>query len=135
MQQSARLDTQYVENPQTLGEHLKNKQFELKISQNEMARRMSTNPENIISWCHSRTKPPISFYPKIIDFLEYNPFQVDDKSIGGQIKKHRMEHGLSHRKLSKVTGFDPATLARWEDNITSPNVEHKMKLVIMGIVK
>jgi DNA-binding transcriptional regulator YiaG len=71
----------------------------------------------------------------MIEFLGYNPFHFDDKSIGGQIKMYRVKNGLSHRKLSKITGFDPATLASWEQNMSAPNLNARMKLVIFDVMK
>ncbi len=124
-----------IENPHTVSEHLYNRQMELGISQNEMARRIGVKPENIIYWAKSKTTPMIKFIPKIIAFLGYNPFPVDDKSIGGQIKRYRMEKGLNFRKLAKVTGNDPGTLARWEQNITAPSTWETMRLVVLRVIQ
>jgi transcriptional regulator with XRE-family HTH domain len=114
------LPSQVVENPQTIGEHLKNKQIELQITQNEMARRIGVDPENIINWKLRGRQPHITFYPKIIEFLGYNPVQVDTSTIAGRIKKYRIEHGLSQRAFAELSGLDESSICVWEKNEKQP---------------
>ncbi len=135
IEQTAKRQSKNIENPQTIGEHIKKRRQELQLSQKDVAKILKVSEDCITFWENGRSKPQIQFYPKIIEFLVYFPFEVDYKSIGGQIKKYRIENGLSHRKLSKITGFDPATLARWEENLSAPSVVNKLKLVIHDIVK
>src|SRR5580704_8343313 len=103
---TAQIPSQRIENPQTIGEHLHNKQLELKITQNEMARRIGVDPENIINWRLRGRLPHISFFPKIITFLGYNPLPCDLTTLGGRLKHYRKEHGLSRMKLAKQIGVD-----------------------------
>jgi len=132
---SAKLSSQTIENPQTIGEHLRKRRLELKILQKEVAAILGVSEDTITYWENERNKPQIQFYPQIIQFLGYYPFDVDTKSIGGQIYKYRADYGLSHKNLARVTGFDPGTLSSWEQNVTVPSVRDRMKLVVMDIVK
>jgi DNA-binding XRE family transcriptional regulator len=109
-----------IENPQTIAEHLQNKQLELNITQNEMARRIGVDVENIINWKMRGMKPHITFCPKIIQFLGYNPFLIDTETLGGRIKKYRIEHGLSQRALAEISGLDESCLCLWEKNEKQP---------------
>lgn len=94
--------------------------MELKISQNEMARRIGVDPENIINWKLRGLQPRITFYPKIIAFLGYNPVQIDTNTIGGQIRKYRIEHGLSQEAFAKLTGLDESSICLWEKGKKQP---------------
>jgi transcriptional regulator with XRE-family HTH domain len=124
-----------MNNPETIGEHLRKRQRELGLNQVEIAKVLKVKEESITNWMHGHTFPQIQYYPRIIEFLGYNPFAVDTESIGGQIKKYRTENGLSHKRLAIMTGFDPATLASWEENLTVPYLKDKLKLVLLDIVK
>lgn len=57
----------------------------------------------------------------IAQFLGYSPFATTEKpTISNTIKDHRLIHGLSQRKLAKILGIDPTTLARWENGRSRP---------------
>lgn len=135
VEQSAKLPSEIIENPQTIGEHLRNRRLQLKITQKSLGQRLGVSKDCMTWWENGRSHPHIRYYPKLIEFLGYNPFPIDDKSIGGQIKKYRIENGLSFRKLSKYTGFDQGTLSRWEDNMTIPNLDSAMKLVALNVIR
>ncbi len=40
-----------------------------------------------------------------------------------KLKELREEKGLSQRVLSKELGFSQAAIARWENNIQTPNID------------
>ncbi len=124
-----------IENPQTVGEHIKKRRLALGLLQKDVARLWEVSEDTITSWENDRSEPQIRQYPKIIHFCGYNMFARDTKSIGGQIYRYRTENGLSFRELTKFTGFDADTLATWEENISIPSVEDRMKLVIFEIIK
>lgn len=130
----AQIPSQSVENPKTIAEHLLNRQLELKISQNEMARRIGVDPENIINWRLRGRLPRITFYPKIIEFLGYNPVQVDTGTIGGKIKMFRIENGLSQRAFAELSGLDESSICLWEKNEKSP-LPSKLKILENIITK
>lgn len=123
-----------IENPQTIGKHLKKRRLELKIRQKDVAKLIGVSEDSVTYWENERSVPQIQFYPKIIDFLGYYPFQTNDKTIGGQLKRYRYENGLSHRKLSKITGIDPGTLAAWESNKRPPSTWGKMRFIALNIL-
>ncbi|WP_133162567.1 helix-turn-helix domain-containing protein [Flavipsychrobacter stenotrophus] len=107
---------------------MKKKQFELKISQNEMARRIGVDPENIINWNLRGREPHITFCPRIIQFLEYNPFPADTSTLTGRLKMYRIEHGLSQRAFAELSGLDESSICVWEKNEKQP-VPSKRKIL------
>ena len=56
-------------------------------------------------------------------FLGYSSFNIDVKTIGDQLRNHRLQNGLSQKKLAKLLDVDPSTLASWEQNKRSPNMK------------
>lgn len=109
-----------IDNPQSISEHLHNRQLELRISQNEMARRIGVDPENIINWKLRGRQPHITFYPKIIEFLGYNPVPINTDTLAGRIKLFRIEHGLSQRAFAELSGLDESSICLWEKNEKQP---------------
>lgn len=135
IEQSAKIPSQIIENPQTIGEHLRNRRLELKVTQKSVGQKIGVSKDCMTWWENGRSHPHIRYYPKLIEFLGYNPFQTDDKTVGGQIQKYRYENGLTFKQLSKITSFDEGTLARWEKNTIAPSATNKMKLVMLGVIK
>jgi len=60
----------------TIGATIKQKRLKLGMSQTALAKRLNVRVENIQNWEHSRTIPVICRLPRIIDFLEYDPFET-----------------------------------------------------------
>jgi len=60
--------------------------------------------DTITYWENGRAEPQIHLYPKVIEFLRYFPLEIDTSTFGGNIKKYRYRHGLSHKVLGKVLG-------------------------------
>lgn len=54
--------------------------------------------DTITYWETGRRRPLIYHYPKIIEFLGYNPFPFETETIGRRIKKYRIENGLSQEE-------------------------------------
>lgn len=108
--------------------------MELKLRQKDVAVQIGVSEDSITYWEYERSVPQIQFYPRIIDFLGYYPFQTNDKTIGGQLRRYRYENGLSHRKLSKMTGIDPGTLAAWENNKRLPSTWNKLRFIALDVL-
>jgi len=110
----ASLPSQVIENPQTIGQHLRNRRIALGLKQIEVSKILGVTEDSITYWENEGSKPQIQFYPKIVGFLGYNPYQVEEITVGGKIRNYRVKNGLNFRRLSELTGFDPQTLALWE---------------------
>lgn len=122
-----------LHNPKTIGEHLRKRRLQLRLLQGDVANIFHVCEDSITGWENGRSVPQIQYYPKLIEFLGYNPFPVDTDTVGGRIKKYRIEHGLSHRRLGKMIGVDASTIGAWEDNKNSPVKLHLDNLIQLGI--
>jgi len=48
----------------------------LELSQAELAQKLNVRIETIQNWEHSRSIPAVSYLPKLIQFLKYDPFET-----------------------------------------------------------
>jgi len=118
-----KIKTQTIENPQTIGEHIRKRRYELKMLQADLAKLIGVCEDTITGWENGRSFPQIQFYPKLIQFFKYNPFPIDDTTFGGRITKFRIERGIGQRQFAKQLEINETTLRAWEqnENLPSPN--------------
>ncbi|MCB9065471.1 MAG: transcriptional regulator [Chitinophagales bacterium] len=115
-----------MENLKNIGEHLKRHRLQLYLKQADVAMEIGVSKDCITYWENNRSQPQIRHYPKIIMFLGYNPFIVDDSTLGGKIKKYRIEHGYSIKRLAQKLKVEERTLVSWEENEVVPkDVKYK----------
>lgn len=82
----------------------------------------------ITNWENNRSKPYVKYYPKIIQFLGYMPFEVDSSTLAGKIKLYRYMHGLSKEKLASILHIDESTVHHYEKNKQKPTAPTLRKL-------
>ena len=124
--------SQTIENPQVIGEHIKNRRLQLKLKQADVAKVFEICEDSITGWENGRSEPQIQFYPKIIKFLGYNPFPVNTENLGGRIKNYRITQGLSHKKFGQKIGVDASTISAWEEGKHKPT--SKMTRILEEII-
>jgi transcriptional regulator with XRE-family HTH domain len=61
--------------PRTLGEHIRKRRLELRLSQKEAAKRLGYRWTTVLNWENGKRKPGVERIPDIIAFLGYDPFQ------------------------------------------------------------
>jgi len=121
-----------ISNPATIGEHIYNKQLALRISQVEMARRIGVAPERLTDWCFRGKQPHVTYGPRIIEALGYNPFPIDTGTLYGRIAKYRIEHGLTAEAFAKRAGVNRnclCLLAKGDAGITTQQRQKIEKLL------
>ena len=114
-------DNDLPENPRTLGEHLLKRRLQRRDLQCEVARRLRVTTDTYLLWEKDRTNPEARYYPSILAFLGYNPLPPP-KTLGDQLKRKRLELGLTLSASALVVGADPGTLARWETGEWRPRM-------------
>jgi DNA-binding XRE family transcriptional regulator len=121
-----------ITNPPTIGEKLKNRRIELGFIQKDVAKVIGVSEDSITFWETNRYKPSVSYYPKIIQFLGYVPFDVDSSTLGGQIKLYRYSHGLSQEDLAIKLEINESTVFHYEKNKhkPSPKILRKLKFLL-----
>lgn len=122
------LPSQIIENPQTIGEHLRKRRLQLKLLQKDVAVIFGVCEDTITGWENDRYTPQMAYYPEIIQFLGYSPFQTDTSTLGGRMKKYRIENGLSQEDLGKLIGVNESTIYAWEKGQHKP-MRRKLRLL------
>lgn len=88
--------------------------------QKHVANLIGVCEDSITGWENNRNDPSIVYYPKIIQFLGYVPFEVDTATLGGQIKLYRYMHGLSQEELALKLEVNESTIFHYENNKHKP---------------
>jgi transcriptional regulator with XRE-family HTH domain len=122
------LEIQHVERPITIGQHIRKKRAQLRLTQKYVAEKIGVSEDSITFWENERVIPQIQFYPKIVEFLGYEPFEFDIITLGGKVKTYRLRNGLSHKQLGKILQVDASTVGAWEANTSQPKNESFRKL-------
>ena len=76
------LNPVYPTTLQTIGDHIKKKRLDKNLFQKDVAALLGVKEESIYNWENHRSKPRISYFPKIIKFLEYFPLDLINETIG-----------------------------------------------------
>ncbi len=95
----------------TIGDHLRKWRLDLELLQKNVAVAIGVDTDTITNWEKSRTKPPLRFIPKIIDFIGYWPPAFEQG-----IRQYRYLRGISQKELARGIGVDPTPLSRMERN-------------------
>ena len=72
--------------------------------------------------------PSLAQIPKIIEFLEHDPFKKETANLGDKFREYRRVHGLTQEKLSALLGIDQTTLASWERGGHYPSKKLSVKI-------
>lgn len=120
-----------MENPQTIGEHLKRERQLRKMFQRDVARELGINQWTLIGW-EKDTKQisQPSFFPRVIAWLGYDPFPIP-KTEGEELRQARLRRGLTTRQAAKGAGVDQGTWLRFENN---QDVSGKLRSRILPFV-
>ncbi|WP_286833460.1 helix-turn-helix transcriptional regulator [Sphingobacterium sp. UBA7038] len=109
------MDNSYPKNPTSIGEHIRKKRMELKLFQKDLAVLFGVSEDCITYWENNRSTPQITYYPALIRFLGYYPFELDLTTFEGRIKAYRYLNGLSRKHFAKLMVVDPQTVIGWEN--------------------
>jgi transcriptional regulator with XRE-family HTH domain len=104
----------YPGSPKTVGEHLKKRRIDLKLTQTSVAFMLKCDETSVHNWEKNLYSPSLQYYHRIIEFLGYVPEPTIPKSLGERIVSYRKSIGLSQEKLARRLGIDPGTLSKWE---------------------
>jgi DNA-binding transcriptional regulator YiaG len=129
-----RQPSNYPNLPKTLSEHIRKRRYDLQLLQKDVARIIGVSEDTITYWENGRSEPTVVFYPKIVSFLGYFPFEIDISTLGGRIKKYRFEHGLTLNQFGKLVSADGSTIASWEAQEHQPQNKKLGLLTVLGIV-
>ena len=103
----------YPEVLEHLGHHLLKRRLDLGLQQKQVAKLIGTGAWNLRNWETGRHVIHNSFYPRVIQFLGYNPLPQAE-TRGQAVRRERLSRGWSRRRLGRAAGVDEATVRRIE---------------------
>ncbi|EKD32215.1 MAG: hypothetical protein ACD_77C00146G0002 [uncultured bacterium] len=108
------------------GDHIRKKRIDFNITQKEVAEIVNVTEDTIVGWETDRHMPKTSYIPRIISYLEYSPL-----SYVNNLKRYRIERGLTIVKLAKMLKVDTRTIANIENgNKVREDVMEKINYII-----
>ncbi len=85
----------------------------LGLRQIDVAPLLGIDSFSLGNWEKGKTEPLVQYYPAIMEFLGYCPYQCGN-TFGTKLRLHRTHQGLSHRHLARRIGVDQGSISRWE---------------------
>jgi|GEM_PF-581550 len=117
-----------IKDPKTIGDHIRNRRLKLHLFQKDVANIFKVSVDTITNWENNRSVPQIGYYKKLIEFLEFFPFEIDTSTEGGKIREYRYRNGLSCKELGDLIGVHQTTIMDWEEKHINLNGKFKIKL-------
>lgn len=102
----------YVEEPKSLGEHLRKRRKELGLLQREAAAQMGVSAETIANWEKDRARPLAAQFRPVIAFLGYDP-SPEPKTLAQRVEAKRRVLGVTFEQVADYLGWDAGTLTRY----------------------
>ena len=99
---------------------IKRKRLDLRLYQSDVANILKVSEATIYNWENNRSAPQVNYYPFIIEFLRYFPFDVDATTFSGKLKEYRYKNGLTIEDMGKVLKVDESTVFNWERGKRTP---------------
>jgi DNA-binding XRE family transcriptional regulator len=118
------LGIKYIKTPVSVGEKIRNRRLELRLLQRDIAGILEVSEDCITNWENNRARPLIHNMAKVIKFLGFNPAESTLETLSEKIKKYRLLHGLSHKKMGKLVGVNASTIGSWEKEEHRPHRKH-----------
>jgi DNA-binding XRE family transcriptional regulator len=104
----------FVSEPPSLGAHIRKKRRECKLTQSDLAQLCAVDVNTITQWELGKYSPLVQYYPAIIAFLGYYPFDHETDNIGGKLKQLRYCNGYSLEQCAVLLEVDHFTVRNWE---------------------
>jgi transcriptional regulator with XRE-family HTH domain len=111
--------------PRTLGEHVRKRRLELRLTQKQAADRLGVSAWTVLNWEKGNTEPPIESMPIIFGFLGYDPFP-EPKTLPERMLAKRRAIGWSIKEAARQLGVDEGTWGAWESGATVPKGRNLM---------
>jgi len=110
--------------PQTLGEHVRKRRQELKLSQDEAGTLLGVTSFTVLNWEKGKTEPPIASLPSILQFLGYDPYP-EPTNLPERLLAKRRQMGWSLKEAARHFGVDEGMWGDWERGATVPKGRHR----------
>ena len=122
----------YVENPQTIGEHIRKRRVQLGLTQSQSAEHLGVDPFTVLNWEKDRTEPRTIDGNRVMAFLGYDPFPPPS-TLSQRLQHERRKRGWSIERAARAIGIDASTWQRWERGELI--LHHKHRLAIAKLLE
>jgi len=102
-----------AEQPNTIGQHIKNHRLKLHLLQRTVAEYMCVHIESLKNWERGAGAPAIRQMPRIIEFLGYDP-EPQPETLAKRLAYARRRLGFTQEDLAEKLEVAPGTILRWE---------------------
>ena len=93
----------------------------LGLWQRDVAKLLGVDTFTILNWEKGKTTPKIRHLPRIIAFLDYDPYPpAAPRTFGDEVFTARRKLGVSRKRLARQIGVDDSTIRRWEEGKSIP---------------
>lgn len=83
------------------------------LSQPQVATIIDVDTGTVLNWEKSRTEPPVTSFPSILQFLGYDPYP-EAKTLGERLFAKRRMMGWTIKDAAQQIGVDEGTWGQWE---------------------
>ena len=123
------LPEELVNEPVTLGDHLRRRRLELGLYQKDVAIQIGVTTSTIWNWENGWSSIALGYMPKIINFLGYNPLP-HPKGLMERLAWYKQVKGLTLEQLGTEMERDPEQLADWLTGRHKPCRNNQKKIEI-----
>ena len=119
----------------SLGAKLERRRREFGLDRVEAAARLGCDPKTLMWWERDHRLPFVSFYPAIIEFLGYEPWN-EPQSLAEALLAERRRRGMEIRRIAALIGVDEGAWRRWErgewkpTRLTLPALDRLLRLSV-----
>ncbi len=121
-----------MDQPASLGQHLRNRRFALGLRQGDVAMRLGTIREVYDRWERDLREPVVSEWPALLSFLGCYPFP--EQNSADLVLKARRCQGADQKALAAAVGVIPQRLRRWEHGNGVPRADVMRRLVELACI-
>jgi transcriptional regulator with XRE-family HTH domain len=107
-----------------LGAMLRRRRAELGLFRKQAATEMGVCQEALMKWEWDSCEPQPHLYPKVIDFLGYEPWP-EPRSLSEKLRAQRLRRGLSVKRAAAALEVDEGTFAGWEHGRRQPTASSR----------
>jgi transcriptional regulator with XRE-family HTH domain len=111
----------------SLGDHLQKRRLDLGLLWKDVAAQIGTDATNVAYWSKGHTTPGLKFWPRIIQYLGYDP-RPKRETVGERLKHHRESRGWSRPELAGKLGVNVSVLWQWESGQRQPKGKYLAKV-------
>ena len=120
----------YVDQPKTLGDHLRNRRLDLGLVQAEVAAMLSTTVDTIRNWEANRVYPRGYVLARVTAFVGYDPDDTKTDTLGKRLLAWRGARGIRQRELARMLGIGRDTLWSWESGLRKPQKRMRVRVAV-----